>query len=85
MAKGLRASVRKENKAKLRATVFGPADDARTARLSAKLQELVSRPKEAEMMDVNIIGTITHFARWPRITFCYIWNLRGPVLMYGTR
>lgn len=61
MAKGLRASVRKENKAKLRATVFGPAEDARTARLSAKLQELVSRPKEAEMMDVNIVGMILHF------------------------
>ena len=56
MAKGLRASVRKANKAKLRATVFGPAADERTKRLSAKLHEIVSQPKEAEMVDVNIVG-----------------------------
>ncbi|OJJ38549.1 hypothetical protein ASPWEDRAFT_103504 [Aspergillus wentii DTO 134E9] len=45
MAKSVRASVSKRNKAKLRATVFGPAVDARTERLSAKLQELASQPK----------------------------------------
>lgn len=45
MAKGLRSSVRKRNKTKLRATVYGPVVDARTARLSAKLQEVVSNPK----------------------------------------
>ncbi|THC90590.1 hypothetical protein EYZ11_009952 [Aspergillus tanneri] len=45
MAKSARASVSKRNKAKLRATVFGPAVDARTERLSAKLQELASQPK----------------------------------------
>jgi hypothetical protein len=44
MAKSVRASVSKRNRAKLRATVFGPAVDARTERLSAKLQELASQP-----------------------------------------
>ncbi|KAL2216892.1 hypothetical protein M432DRAFT_677351 [Thermoascus aurantiacus ATCC 26904] len=58
MAKGLRSSVRKRNKAKLRATVFGPAADARTARLSAKLQELASqpRPKKSETADMESNG-----------------------------
>ena len=45
MAKGLRASTRKKNNAKLRSTVFGPASDARTERLSAKLQEIASQPR----------------------------------------
>lgn len=45
MAKSVRASAQKRNKAKLRTTVFGPAVDARTERLSAKLQELASQPK----------------------------------------
>ncbi|KAL4998989.1 hypothetical protein BDV10DRAFT_184644 [Aspergillus recurvatus] len=45
MAKSVRASVQKRNKAKLRSTVFGPAVDARTERLSAKLQELAAQPK----------------------------------------
>jgi len=45
MAKGLRASVIKRNNSKLRARVFGPVEDARTERLSAKLLELASQPK----------------------------------------
>ena len=45
MAKGLRASVNKNNNTRLRAKVFGPVEDARTARLSAKLMELVSQAK----------------------------------------
>lgn len=45
MAKSVRSSVRKRNSTKLRSTVFGPAADARTARLSAKLQELASQPR----------------------------------------
>lgn len=55
MAKSVRASVSKRNKAKLRATVFGPVVDARTERLSAKLQELASQPKtnEHEKSDVG--------------------------------
>ena len=55
MAKGLRASTRKRNNAKLRATVFGPAYDARTERLSAKLQEIASqpRPDQERVMEVD--------------------------------
>jgi Protein of unknown function (DUF2423) len=61
MAKGARASTRKRNNAALRAKVFGPAVDARTARLSAKLQELVSRPKPAEerAMEVDSLAEET--------------------------
>ncbi|OJJ04601.1 hypothetical protein ASPVEDRAFT_85986 [Aspergillus versicolor CBS 583.65] len=50
MAKSVRASVQKRNKAKLRSTVFGPAVDARTERLSAKLQELASQPKPSDQI-----------------------------------
>jgi len=55
MAKGLRASTRKRNNAKLRSTVFGPASDARTERLSAKLQEIASqpRPDQERAMEVD--------------------------------
>ena len=45
MAKGLRSSVKKANKAKLRSRVFRPVEDARTERLSAKLLELASKPQ----------------------------------------
>ncbi|KAL1963198.1 hypothetical protein VTN77DRAFT_8631 [Rasamsonia byssochlamydoides] len=45
MAKSVRSSVRKRNSAKLRSTVFGPAADARTERLAAKLQQLASQPR----------------------------------------
>ena len=45
MAKGLRASTRKKNNAALRDRLFGPAVDARTERLSAKLQELAAKPR----------------------------------------
>lgn len=45
MAKSARSSQRKRNSANLRATVFGPAHDARTERLSAKLLELANAPK----------------------------------------
>lgn len=50
MAKSVRASVQKRNKAKLRSAVFGPAVDARTERLSAKLQELASQPKPSDQI-----------------------------------
>jgi hypothetical protein len=55
MAKGLRASTRKRNNAKLRSTVFGPASDARTERLSAKLQAIASqpRPDQERAMEVD--------------------------------
>ena len=45
MAKGLRSSRNKVNNSKLRMKVFGPVEDARKDRLSAKLLELASKPK----------------------------------------
>ncbi|CEO58498.1 hypothetical protein PEBR_00948 [Penicillium brasilianum] len=57
MAKSVRASVSKRNRAALRKKVFGPIVDARTERLSAKLQELASQPKpeapEKATMDIE--------------------------------
>ena len=55
MAKSARASVVKRNHRNLRAKVFGPAHDARTARLSAKLQALVAKPRpdQDKAMDVD--------------------------------
>ncbi|KAI9844096.1 MAG: hypothetical protein M1837_005810 [Sclerophora amabilis] len=47
MAKGLRSSVKKTNRSKLRSRVMGPVEDARRQRLSAKLLELSSNPKPA--------------------------------------
>jgi hypothetical protein len=44
MAKGQRASTVKRNNTALRAK-FAPIYDARTARLSAKLQEIMAQPK----------------------------------------
>ena len=56
MAKGLRSSTKKANKAVLRRRVFGPVEDARKERLSAKLLELASksRPKTTEV-DVQMV------------------------------
>lgn len=60
MAKGLRSSVKKSNRAKLRTKVFGPVEDARRERLSAKLVELASKPRptinENTDMDVEDKG-----------------------------
>jgi hypothetical protein len=59
MAKGLRASVNKSNKSRLRSRVFDPVETARTERLSAKLLELASQPKpeRAEMdLDADTTG-----------------------------
>jgi Protein of unknown function (DUF2423) len=47
MAKGLRSSVKKSYRMKLRAKVFSPVEDARTARLSQKLLELAQQPRPA--------------------------------------
>ncbi|GIK06525.1 hypothetical protein Aspvir_002175 [Aspergillus viridinutans] len=61
MAKSVRASVSKRNRAKLRATVFGPAVDARTERLSAKLKDLASQPiireQKTSSMESDPTGT----------------------------
>ena len=54
MAKGLRSSRNKANKSKLRSNVFGPAENARKARLSGKLTELASKsqPKPDDAMKI---------------------------------
>lgn len=49
----------KSNNQRLKKNVFGPVESARTERLSAKLQELISQPKpseakrEVEMQDID--------------------------------
>ncbi|KAH8689707.1 hypothetical protein BGW36DRAFT_308039 [Talaromyces proteolyticus] len=53
MAKSVRSSTRKRNSAKLRSTIFGPAADARTARLSAKLQELAAKPLPVDPSSIS--------------------------------
>ena len=45
MAKSLRASGKKANRARLRDRVFGPVELARQERLSLRLLELAQRPK----------------------------------------
>ena len=59
MAKSARASSRKANNQRLKKNVFGPIEAARAERLSAKLLELASKPKETpakevEMEDVTV-------------------------------
>ena len=56
MAKGLRSSRTKVNNSKLRSKIFGPVEDERKQRLSAKLLELASKPatkaeEDAKMVD----------------------------------
>ena len=56
MAKGLRSSRIKANKRVLAKTVFAPVENARTERLSLKLQQVAAEPKptkEAKMPDVD--------------------------------
>ena len=74
MAKGLRSSVKKANKAKLRSRVFRPVEDARTERLSAKLLELSSKPqpeveKETKVDDEPKGGE-------GRLEYCF-WSIGG--------
>lgn len=52
MAKGLRASTEKANRSKLRSRVFGPLEEARKDRLSAKLLELAAQPKAMFREDI---------------------------------
>ena len=56
MAKGARASTNKANSQKLKANVFGPVENARTERLSAKLLELASQPKPKPAKDDTDMG-----------------------------
>lgn len=87
MAKSVRASVSKRNRANLRKKVFGPLVDARTERLAAKLQELASQPRpEApakSKMDLaeDEAGMYTthHFSRIPtHLIFCFSRSSQGP-------
>ena len=55
MAKGLRSSRNKTNNLKLRSKVFGPVEDARKERLSAKLLELASKPNQKTEEDAKMI------------------------------
>lgn len=45
MAKSARASVTKANRTRFRQNITGPGELARAQRLSAKLQEVASKPK----------------------------------------
>ena len=55
MAKGLRSSRNKTNNLKLRSKVFGPVEDARKERLSAKLHELASKPNQKTEENAKMI------------------------------
>ncbi|KAL8701385.1 MAG: hypothetical protein Q9224_000529 [Gallowayella concinna] len=63
MAKGLRSSVKKANRARLRSQVFGPVENARKERLSAKLLETAGQPSasardEPMTLDDSVISPI---------------------------
>jgi hypothetical protein len=47
MAKSARASVTKANRTRFRQNITGPGELARAQRLSAKLQDVASKPKQA--------------------------------------
>ena len=53
MAKSSRASSVKANNRRLKKNVFGPVEDERTARLSAKLLELAAQPKPQKDADME--------------------------------
>lgn len=70
MAKSIRASVSKRNRATLRKNFFGPIVDARTERLHAKLQELADKPRpeapeksKREQAEVEAGRCIAHYSR----------------------
>jgi len=56
MAKGLRASVKKSNRQKLRSNVFAPVEDARTQRLHEKLLETIrqAKPEPPQKQDMDV-------------------------------
>lgn len=55
MAKGLRSSRNKINNSKLRSKIFGPVEDERKQRLSAKLLELASKPATKAEDDAKMV------------------------------
>ena len=54
MAKGLRSKSSKVHKAQLRSRVFGPVESARNERLSSKLLQLASKPRDTAAADVRM-------------------------------
>ncbi|TQN69633.1 hypothetical protein CSHISOI_05836 [Colletotrichum shisoi] len=54
MARSSRSSVTKKNNQRLKANVFGPIEQARAERLSAKLLELSRQPKPEKEADANM-------------------------------
>lgn len=68
MAKGARASTRKANNAALKSKVFGPVEDARTQRLSAKLLELAQQPKKRDEIAMVASECMAYY---------YIWRTRS--------
>lgn len=74
MAKGLRSSRNKTNNSKLRSIVFGPVENARKVRLSAKLLELATKPKPREDedtgMDVEEKGSLSLCVFSPPLSSC---------------
>ena len=58
MAKGLRSSRNKSNNLKLRSKIFGPVEDERKQRLSAKLLGLAVMPKPETKMDVRMVDKV---------------------------
>lgn len=74
MAKGLRSSRNKVNNSKLRSKIFGPVEDERKQRLSAKLLELASKPatkaeEDAKMLDEQ--GWLPYERRQHHCGHCY--------------
>jgi ribonuclease D len=57
MAKSARSSNTKRNNRNLRKKIFGPAHDARLERLSAKLQEVASKPNVTEEKAMEVDDT----------------------------
>ncbi|KAM7185377.1 Protein of unknown function (DUF2423) domain containing protein [Rhypophila sp. PSN 637] len=55
MAKSARSSQIKTNNQKLKKNVFGPVEEARTARLSARLLELASQPKPQKDVEMQVV------------------------------
>ncbi|KAM7223612.1 Protein of unknown function (DUF2423) domain containing protein [Rhypophila decipiens] len=55
MAKSARSSQIKTNNQKLKKNVFGPVEEARTARLSARLLELASQPKAQKDVEMQVV------------------------------
>ncbi|KAL9602126.1 MAG: hypothetical protein Q9179_002634 [Wetmoreana sp. 5 TL-2023] len=55
MAKSLRSNLKKANRARLRSQVFGPVEEARKERLSAKLLEMASKPSSAAKDDAMML------------------------------